>query len=182
MVNATHHPVTKGGSRSPRRVLALDVRPRKAGFAVFEGSRLLDWGVKTYGNQGGSLGMTVSGKINGLLDLHSPALVVLRKRTNPAAVRALPPIIETIRIETMRRSVGLRLLSTETVKRFYIGLGCPTKQQIATAVAGWYPELRWKLPPKRRTWESENHNMTLFDAAAVGVCLMGGVNGTPQKI
>jgi hypothetical protein len=162
------------------RVLALDVRPRKAGFAVFEGSRLLDWGVKTYGNRGASLGVTVSGRINGLLDLHSPTLVVLQKRTHPAAAGALPPIMEVVRMETMHRSIGLRLLSTETVKRFYIGLGCTTKQQIATAVAGWYPELRWKLPPKRRTWESENHNMTLFDAAAVGVCFVRGVNETPR--
>jgi len=162
-------------------VLALDLRPRKAGFAVFEGTRLLDWGVRTYSNQGANLGVTVSGRINGLLQLHSPELVVLRKRTNPAVARALPIIMESVRMETMRRSIGLRVLSTESVKRFYIGQGCMNEQQIASALAAWYPELRWKLPPKRRPWESENHNMALFDAAAVGVCFLGDLESVSGR-
>jgi hypothetical protein len=163
-------------------MLALDIRPRKAGFVVFEGPRLLDWGVKTYGIQGANLGVTVSGRIRGLLDFHTPALVVLKKRTNPAAAIALPIIMEIVRTETMRRSIGLRVLSPDTVKGFYIEQGCMNKQQIAAALAARYPELRWKLPPKRRPWESESHNMTLFDAAAVGVCLLGGANGMPEAV
>jgi hypothetical protein len=30
-----------------KRVLALDLRPRSFGFAVFENAELLDWGVKS---------------------------------------------------------------------------------------------------------------------------------------
>jgi hypothetical protein len=31
-----------------------------------------------------------------------------------------------------------------------------------------FPELLWKLPPKRRIWESEHPIMAMFDAVALG--------------
>ena len=35
-------------------------------------------------------------------------------------------------------------------------------------VARMFPELLWKLPPKRKIWESEHPIMTMFDAIAMG--------------
>jgi hypothetical protein len=27
----------------------------------------------------------------------------------------------------------------------------------------------WKLPPPRKAWQKEHHNMAIFDAAALGI-------------
>jgi hypothetical protein len=146
------------------------------GFAVFEGLRLLDWGVSTYGRRGMNRRVMVSRTLNPLLDLHTPALVVLRKKKVSVVIgKALAPIMQILRKEGVRRSIGLRFLTTETVKRFFVARGCKTKHQVASALATQYPELAWKLPAKRKPWETEKHSMTIFDAAALGVCFVGAV-------
>ena len=146
------------------------------GFAVFEEAHLLDWGVSTYGRRGMNRRVMVSRKLNPLLDLHAPSLVVLRKRKASSAIEnLLVPVIQIVRREVLGRSIGLRFLTAEMVKRFFFAHGCETKHHVASALAKQYPELAWKLPAKRKPWETENHNMTIFDAAAIGVCFVGTV-------
>ncbi|MGH9612192.1 MAG: hypothetical protein ACRD4P_03835, partial [Bryobacteraceae bacterium] len=70
--------MTSSRNGGAKRVLALDLRPGKAGFAVFEGTQLLDWGVTMYGKQ--AFETTVRRRITRLLDLHSPDLAVLLRR------------------------------------------------------------------------------------------------------
>ena len=36
-------------------------------------------------------------------------------------------------------------------------------------LAEWFDELSWKLPPKCKPWQSEDHNLTIFDAAATAM-------------
>jgi hypothetical protein len=43
-----------------------------------------------------------------------------------------------------------------------------SKHEIASMLTQMFPELLWKLPPKRRVWESEHPIMTMFDAVAFG--------------
>jgi hypothetical protein len=144
------------------------------GFAVFEGLRLLDWGVCTYGRRGMNRRVMVSRKLSPLLDLHAPVLVVLRKKKVSLVIgKALAPVMQILRKEGVRRSIGLRFLTAEMVERFFVARGCKTKHQVASALAKQYPELAWRLPAKRKPWETEKHNMTIFDAAALGVCFAG---------
>jgi hypothetical protein len=180
MVEGTRHNILKHSHRSPRRVIALDVRPRKTGFAVFEGTRLLDWGVGNYRERGIHFRIAASRRIDGLLDLHLPSLVVLRERgaNSAAAAKRRGTVIQMITSKAKRNSIRLRILSASTIKRFYEGQGCRTTHQIASILTEWYPELRWRLPAKRRKWDAEKYTMTLFDAAAAGVCFFGGVDIT----
>jgi len=59
------------------------------------------------------------------------------------------------------------------VRRFFARYNGTTKHAIASLLAGWYPDLFWKLPRKRRIWQSESYNMAVFDAAATGVAYLG---------
>lgn len=47
-----------------------------------------------------------------------------------------------------------------------------TKEPIAATIAQTFPELQWKVPPKRKAWISEGHNMVIFDAAATGLAYL----------
>jgi len=75
-------------------------------------------------------------------------------------------MIQALRKETKGRAITLRLTDARQVRDFFALHSCKTKQQIATLVAEWYPELAWKLPPKRKPWQSEPYGASLFDAAA----------------
>ncbi|MGI9102201.1 MAG: hypothetical protein ACR2IF_07125 [Terriglobales bacterium] len=48
-----------------------------------------------------------------------------------------------------------------------------TKQEIASLLAKIFPELSWRLPPPRKTWQHEHDNMPIFDAAGVGMVYVG---------
>lgn len=120
-------------------------------------------------------------KLKPILDLHAPGLVVVRKRrANPEIEKALMPVMQALREEVVSRSIGMRFVTAETVKQFFAARGCRNKHQIATVIAEWYPELAWRLPPKRKPWQSEPHSAALFDAAAAGVGLRGEMNGISE--
>ncbi len=48
----------------------------------------------------------------------------------------------------------------------YFGRG---KYERAVEIAARFPEIGWKLPPKRKAWESEDYRMSMFSAAALAM-------------
>jgi len=158
--------------KGQERVLALDLRSGRAGFVVLEGlDKLLDWGVRSYTPRYGPLEVTVSRRIASLLGLHQPSVMVLRLPSNRLVKKndRIRVIVRTLRKEAKRRSVSLRLLRRQRIKKIFSAQGRATKHQIASLMAERFSDLAWKLPPKRKLWQSENYHMTVFDAAAAGV-------------
>jgi hypothetical protein len=54
------------------------------------------------------------------------------------------------------------------------------KYSIASAVITRFPELRYKLPSKRKIWKPEDHQMSIFDAAAAGLTYFRKQNRTDR--
>jgi hypothetical protein len=44
-----------------------------------------------------------------------------------------------------------------------------TKYENARRAAEHFSVLRWKMPPKRRAWESEDYRMSMFGAATLAM-------------
>jgi hypothetical protein len=158
-----------------RRLMALEIRPRRFGFVVLEGvSTLLDSGVRSYGGEAPSA-VTIR-KIADLMTFYQPVTVVMRRR-RPASlpeVAAAPSRVMTmVRAEARRRLIDIRIVSTEQVRTFFAAHGGRTKHTIASTLADWFEELIWKLPPKRKPWQNERYNMLIFDAAATAMTLIG---------
>jgi hypothetical protein len=59
-------------------------------------------------------------------------------------------------------------MGLKEIKEFFRPFKANTKHEIASMLARIFPELFWKLPPKRRAWEPERQIMTVFDAVALG--------------
>lgn len=155
-------------SKSSRTLIALEVRPLQFGFVVIENTQLLDWGVCTL--TAGALGSTVAKRILPLIDQYGPFVIALRRRTDSKAYR--PQLGLTLREVTTHakaRAVRIEWISTVDVRRYFSSLGYRTKHQIAVAVAELFPELIWKLPPKRKPWQHEHPNILIFDAVATGL-------------
>jgi hypothetical protein len=67
---------------------------------------------------------------------------------------------------TLDRGVQLIIASPAVIRRHFNRFNAGTKYQIAQVVAETFPDLAWKLPPKRRAWQHEAARMSIFDAAA----------------
>jgi hypothetical protein len=153
------------------RVVALDIRPKRIGYTVFEGpTRLLDWGVIR-------IRQKKTDRITFLLKTFRPSILVLRKitrndRRDRPKVREM---IRTVRHQARSLSIPSLFISMARIKRVlgpYVKKS--TKQQYAALIVECFPELAWQLPPRRKAWQKEHWNMPLFDSAALGTTYFDG--------
>ena len=152
------------------RILALDLRTRQFGYAVFEGPKqLLDWGRRAY--PGGDSGANLAGsRVAELLRMSHPSVVVVQKerRTGVHNASEMALIVNAIRREAADRSTPICYVTPENIKAAFRISKVKTKDERAYTLAHIFPELLWKIPPKRKTWKREHPRMMVFDAIAAG--------------
>ena len=156
-------------AESKNQILALEIRPRVTGFAVFdEQCHLLDWGRRIHRVKRGELQRVVAKKIAALLNDQQPSMIVVRMRnlqSSPAREK-IRVILRVTRREAKKHSITVQMIPPSVIKQFFASRHCNSKHERSTLIARWYPELAWKLPPKRKVWKSEDHRMAIFDAVA----------------
>ncbi len=155
------------------RILALDLRLQRFGYAILEGDKsLLAWGIRTYRDpQPDGRAQLARKRIAPLLSTFQPALIVANHVSELHACRGQEHyrIVRVIEEEGRQQSASLMLLGRGEIRKAFGRLNQTTKEGIAAHVALAFPELKWKLPPIRKTWMSEHHNMPIFDATALGL-------------
>jgi len=152
------------------RVLAIAPDTRGVGFAVLEGENTLaDWGVKTVAGDKNSGSVA---KVEQLITDYDPEVLVLQDVESKDSRRSLR-IRELSRILTAlasSRNLKVARFPWIRVQKTMFAEGWGTKQQIAEIVAKIFPEeLGFRLPPKRRLWESQDYRMSMFDAVALAL-------------
>jgi hypothetical protein len=153
-------------------ILAIDLRHRRFGYAVFEGHRLLrDSGLRVYRAVGEAEAAMASKRLMVLLKTFSPsAIVVKRERWDRAQTNShIQSLVEVMARVAKAHSIPISLIRQDDVRKTFQNLDCETRDEIAAALARIFPELVWRLPPKRRAWQSEHPRMAMFDAIALGL-------------
>jgi hypothetical protein len=151
------------------RVLAIDLRNRRSGFAVFEGSRnLLDFGTTVLPSVPAEFAVN---RFSDLLRISLPSIIVVRKDRweNISSDSNTRHSIEILTRESKTRGIQIQMLEQSAMNITFRNLGCETKAEISTALARIFPELVWQLPPRRKAWESEHPRQSVFDAIALGL-------------
>lgn len=154
------------------RLLAVYPCLQRFGFAVFKGpTQLLDWGGGAFSVRNGDSSLAICGRICPLLKIYAPEVLVVRKVASGEGERyaEIRPIMSAIKKQAAKQSVEFELVGREEVRRTFERFGTTTKYDIAARVATLFPELMWKLPPPRKSWQTEYYNMAIFDAASLGI-------------
>jgi hypothetical protein len=154
---------------SLERVFVIDFRSQRFGFVLLEErGTLLDWGVCGYRT---SVPKALRRKIAHVADQFAPFLIVSRRDVNGApARRALTNLyLDVLKCEAQRHACPLRLISASSVHEHFYNQGRRNKHEVSQVVAGYFPELAWRLPRKRKPWQSEPAIQVLFDAAALAL-------------
>src|SRR5579871_5998880 len=161
--------------RKPRdssleRQLALEIRSRRFGFVLSEGSSLLDWGARRCVDA-----ETAARKVRLLLTFYEPGVVVVRqmRRTSRQSRSVAIDALRRIRIEIRQHGTKFILINRKVVQNFFAGNGCRTKHEIASRLADQFPMLKGILPKPRRPWSPEPHATVVFDAIATDVAYNG---------
>lgn len=173
------------------RVLAIDLRSQLLGFAVLEGpTTLLDWGRKRFQNNGSSdNAIIVRKKIAALLAFSAPSVLVLKHTSGRKDKELLKKKShqEAIKREAKRQSVEMIFLTRKDIHQAFRQSGSTSKYKIAGLISRIFPELAWKLPPKRKNYHPEHHSMPVFDAISLGLTYFARFNevleakGEPQE-
>jgi hypothetical protein len=147
------------------RYLAVDVRPRSFGFVVVENKVVLDSGIRMCEQI--RFGDCLGQRFDRILRTYSPSAVILRGTAGLKANLKKREILTAIRQGAKQHGAGVVSVKPATISHYFRRYDATTKYQVAEVVATILPELAWKLPRKRRPWESEHYRMSIFDAAAV---------------
>ena len=119
------------------RILALDVRARRFGFAMFEGpDELLDWGVKSFRHGVNAVKVPASQKITGLLSEFRPHVVVVDK----SPLRENFWLMGTILRVARKQNIPTQTVSRAAVQKRFAGQA-QDKHGIAIVLSGRFPEL-----------------------------------------
>ena len=155
------------------RILAIEARRSRLGYALFEGpKRLLDWGASSVPADltGSAAAEAARKRITSILRrCHPVAIVVKRPRSVKTGRGATPgPIMSTIAREAAALPIPVCFLGrTEIQDAFRIFRG-NTKEEIAEVLVSIFPELLARLPPRQKKWQPERRVMVVFGAVAVG--------------
>src|ERR1700728_2861110 len=154
-----------------RRILTIALRSRRFAFSVFEGpDKLLDWGVVFYPLNNSAQHTAASKRIASLFTQFAPSEVVVGRARllNTREGSGVRPILRSLRDEASSRLIPLCFMRRPELNEVFLRFNVRSKHEIASMVAHAFPELLWKLPPKRKIWESERPRMATFDAIALG--------------
>jgi hypothetical protein len=153
-------------------ILAIDLRHRRFGYAVFEGHRILrDSGLRVYRAVGEVEAAMATKRLVGLLESFSPSAIVVKKERWERAQFSfhIKSLVEVMTKVATAYSIPILLLGDNDVRQTFRNMGCETRDEIAAVLARIFPDLYWKMPPKRRAWQSEHPRMAIFDAIALGL-------------
>jgi hypothetical protein len=147
----------------PSRILAVEVRSARFGYALFEKPRrLIDFGATSFDSP-----LTARSRIRRLLQFSHPSLLVLRKSLRRKA--SAQSVVTVIRNEARKCAVPLIFIANRSFKSHYDSHSCRTKYDRAVFIAKLIPEIAWRLPPSRKFYEPEPLAMIYFDSIALAV-------------
>jgi hypothetical protein len=158
--------------RSLTRMLALDLHARSFGYVVVESpdDRLLDWGVRSHRFKKYSAQRFVRTGLRPLLDVWQPTVIVVQNPTQSASRGRRSNLLNQVAREAKNRRVQLGIR-----RKSILGGERLTKHEIARRAAERFSILRWRMPLKRRAWESEDYRMSMFCAADAALAHLQGL-------
>ena len=164
------------------RLLALDLRTRRFGFAVLEGSHeLLEWGSRRLRRRTTSdPDSFIQKRLAPLVTFYAPTVIVVKRgsRQGAGSNAKQEHLLKTITHEAQRKAIEVAVIGRKEIRSVFGKTKSATKEAIAHEVALTFPQLTWKLPPARKAWANEAHVMTVFDAVALGLAYLARLENT----
>jgi Holliday junction resolvasome RuvABC endonuclease subunit len=155
----------------PFRILAVALTSRGLGYAVLEGETSLIESSRTSVRNGDKNRQCIA-KVKKLTAFYRPAALVLQDVASKGSRRDQRIKVlqrEVIRLAAKQRLL-VRLISEKQLRSLLLGNASGTKHEMAAMLTKHFPdELAFRLPPKRRPWQSEDSRMDIFDAVALAV-------------
>jgi hypothetical protein len=151
-------------SPTSARYLGICVRPDGFGFVVIEDTIALDCGVRMC--EGTQSLDCLSQQFERILRMYGPTAVVILATESSSALEKRGEVMKYIKRAADRKSVEVIRINEASLREHFRQFNAENKYEVALVVTRILPELAWRLPPKRKPWQSEQRRTSIFDAAA----------------
>lgn len=150
-------------------ILAVYPGTRGFGFAVFEGmDMVVDWGMKTTDAENRHERRV--NQFKQLVDWFHPHIVLLQDcsckllRCSRCVIEAVQEMADLVTAE----NITLRQYTRMNIREcFGIQYDAINRNEIAQVIAERFAEFSPRLPPARKLWKEESHNMPIFDTVSL---------------
>jgi hypothetical protein len=153
------------------RLLAVALTSRGLGYAVLEGENsLVESGHMSV--RYGYKNTICLAKVKGLTDFYRPNAIILEDAEAKGTRRhpRIKQLQRDVKVFAKKRKLPVKLIAGKQLRFLLLGNERGTKQEMAEELAKRFPlELGFRLPPKRRLWESADSRMDIFDAVELAV-------------
>lgn len=150
-------------------VFALHPTTRGFGWVLFEGpASPTDWGTASAKRGRNAKLLAQFGRI---LNRCEPSVLVLEAFEGRDAnrVERVQALCRDIRHIAASKGMKVRIFPRGVVQEVFLELGAKTRHEIAMVIAQRVDAFNHRLPPKRKSWMSQDPRQSLFDAAALAI-------------
>ncbi len=156
--------------RKPVKIIGVNPGTRYIGVAVFQGSELLDWGVK---NMEGRWSVEKVKKarviLSDLIRRYEPGVIAIKELHPSRSSRNLNQLVGEIKGLARRKGMRIYQYPIKEMERFFRS-GKMNKEKLAESVASQYPVLAHEA--RREKSINNPYYIRMFEAVALGsVCL-----------
>jgi uncharacterized Zn ribbon protein len=152
------------------RILAIALSTRGFGFVVMEGEKTIIECATRVADEDKNTQSLVKAKK--LLKFYRPDVLVLQDMEVKGSRRAprIKMLNRQIKLVAEKHKIKVKLISGKQMRNYLLGNPNGTKQEMAEMIALQFPdELASRLPPIRKSWNSEDSRMDIFDAVELAV-------------
>ena len=110
-------------------------------------------------------------RIKRSFDYLRPSIVIIQDPDGKASRvgRRVRKLIDKIIVLAMEENLKIVKYFRDQVRDVFEQFGAVTKYEIAKVLLTEFKELVIREPKKRKTWQSESHNMPIFDALSLAL-------------
>ena len=155
--------------------MAVTIKGRYLGIAVFKDADLIDWRIRRFKKKNIGVSESVEQAVSitaKSIDSFEPEIVALedscyKRKENSYSAR----IPKRIREQARKKKHALRFIDPASVRKFLCRETKATKMNVAMKIAThYYPWLYWRYEvDKKKPWYEKPYHQVLFDAIALGM-------------
>ncbi len=152
------------------RGLVLAVHPTSRGFGwvLFESPLSpVDWGIASAKH---GRNARLSARFERLLKRYEPAVLVLEEfEGRPGRVDRIQRLCRQLIHLAACKGMETPVYQRAVIRTVFASVGAGTRYEIAQVIAQQLDAFSHRMPRKRRVWENEDPQQSLFDAAALAL-------------
>jgi len=157
-------------TRNAIRIIGINPGTRYLGIAVFDGSELLDWRIKSFpGKWTKAKEAKIIAMIRQQIEFYDIKKIIIKKLHPSRSSKNLELLVSTLEALGKKKRIKIHACSIKELEKTFVGDMKPNKQNLAESIVRQFPALVPELK-KEKTNKNSYHLRMIEAVALAAVC------------